>query len=313
MYIEKATTDKQNLEVGETTPGLTLRGLTVHLRLVDYATISYLAVIAGLLVFFHPGVPQWPYLVLGHIVGIGLLLAYIDFAEKRSSKVVTFFRDVYPFFLYTFFFIEVSKIVNILFPFWLEPYLISFDQFLFGNHPTVWLQRIFSPGLSELMAFSYWSYYILLPMTGLILYSRKDRSLYFSFVFNLSLTLYICYFSYLFLTARGPHETLEFLHIEREMAGFFDHMVKTIQNNASVSGAAFPSSHVAAVWVALFFLFRFKKWLGLIVTPLVLALSFSVVYMQYHYAVDSIAGILLVCGTYPLGTFLERQFHRVPA
>jgi membrane-associated phospholipid phosphatase len=85
-------------------------------------------------------------------------------------------------------------------------------------------------------------------------------------------------------------------------------MVKTIQSNASISGAAFPSSHVAAVWIAWIYLLRFRKWLGLVTLPLVLSLSFSVVYMQYHYAVDSIAGILLVCLSYPIGRALERKY-----
>ncbi|MFQ5485820.1 MAG: phosphatase PAP2 family protein [Desulfobacterales bacterium] len=207
-------------------------------------------------------------------------------------------------------FLEVSLIINVLFPFWLEPYLISFDNLLFGHHPTVWVQDLFNRSLTEYMAFSYWSYYILLPLTGFVLFVQKDKSLFRSFVFNLSLTLYICYFSYLFLTARGPHETLAHLHLEREVAGFFDNWVKTIQENAAISGAAFPSSHVTAVWISWIYLFRFRKWLGFVVLPLVLSLSFSVVYMQYHYAIDPIAGIVLICLSYPLGRKLEKNQKR---
>lgn len=310
MYIEKTTTSRQKQQIEASSEKNALSRLRSRLRLVDYATCLYIGVVGVLLIFFHRGIEGWPYRILVHAAILGLLPFYIDFAESRASKILRFLRDAYPFFLYTFMFVEVSHIINILFPFWLEPYLIKFDLFLFGNHPTVWLQRLYQPWLTELMAFSYWSYYIMLPLAGVILYLKKDKSLFFSFVFNLSLTLYICYFSYLFLTARGPHETLTSLYVDREIAGLFDRLVQMIQGSASISGAAFPSSHVAAVWVVLIYMFKFRKWLGWILLPLILSLSFSVVYMGYHYAVDSMAGILIVGLAYPLGTFLEKKFQR---
>ncbi|MFQ5675182.1 MAG: phosphatase PAP2 family protein [bacterium] len=160
------------------------------------------------------------------------------------------------------------------------------------------------------MAFTYWSYYILFLIAGFTFYLRKDKTFYHSFVFALSLTLYICYFSYLFLGARGPHETLAFLHIEREHGYIFDRMVRAIQETAAISGAAFPSSHVAAMWILLIFAFKSKRLFGWIILPVILSLSFSVVYLQYHYAVDSIAGILLVGVTYPLARFIEKKFTK---
>ncbi len=282
--------------------------LKANLRLMDYATFIYLGVVGGLLLFFHRGVAYWPLLILAH-VAVALFLVYvIRLAETSPSKVVIFFRDAYPFFLFTFMFKEVSLIVNIFFPFWLEQPLIEWDLFLFGNHPTVWLQKFSSPWFSELMAFSYWSYYVFIPFVGIMLYLQKDRRLYHSYVFNLAFTMYTCYFLFLFLGARGPHETLAHLHIQRDLGWIFDRMVHGIQNTARISGAAFPSSHVAAMWISWFFVFKFRKSLGWAFAPLILSLSFSVVYMQYHYAVDAIAGVALACLTYQLGRKIEEQF-----
>lgn len=280
------------------------------LRLIDYATCIYLGTLGLVLIFSHRGVSHWPLLSLGHFISISLLLYFIKYAEKNPLKILKFFRDCYPFFLYPFFFKEVNIIINIFFPFWLEPWLIKWDYFLFDSHPTVWIQKFYQPWLTEIMAFSYWSYYVLIPFGGFVLYLRKNKTLFHSFVFSLSLSLYICYFSFLFLTARGPHETLVYLHSERALVGFFDIFVKIIQDNASISGAAFPSSHVAAVWVVIIYLFKHKKIMGWLLLPLIISLSFSVVYMQYHYAVDSIAGIFLVCLTYPLGRYLENIFKK---
>jgi membrane-associated phospholipid phosphatase len=181
---------------------------------------------------------------------------------------------------------------------------------LFGVHSTVWVQGFFRPWLSELMAFSYWSYYILMPLGLVLLIRERDKKLFYSYIFNLSFTLYFCYLSYIFLTARGPHETIAALHIARETAGFFDGMVRSIQEQAGVSGAAFPSSHVSATIIILIYIFRYRQWAGWLALPLVLGLILSTFYLQYHYAVDAIAGALLVFITYPAGRALEEYLRR---
>jgi len=307
MFVERST-ESESAKLTEKNKGVATPRLLSQLRLVDIAIIIHLSAVAILLIFFHQGVENWPFFILGNFAFIVGLIYYIQLADRKSSKILTFFRDCYPFFIFTFVFKEIALVINILFPFWLESHLISWDLIVFGIHPTVWVQQFYRPWLTELMAFSYWSYYILFPVSGFTLYFQKDKSLYFSFVFRLSVTLLTCYFLYLFLGARGPHETLASLHLERDYVFIFDKFVKSIQDAASISGAAFPSSHVAAVWVVLIYLFRFKKWLGLTLLPLILVLTVSVVYLQYHYAVDPIAGILVVCITYPLAGILEKKF-----
>lgn len=305
MIVEKSDKAPKTERVGASRRAFQFRD---HLRLVDYATFIYLGLVGGLLLFFHRGVEYWPQLVFTQ-VAVGLLaLGLIRVAETGSSKVLLFLRDSYPFFLYTFLFKEVSIIVNMFFPFWLEQSLIEWDLFLFGNHPTVWLQKFATPWFSELMAFSYWSYYVFIPFVGIILYVRKDRGLFHSYAFCLSLTMYACYFLFLFLAARGPHETMAHLHTERELAWIFDRMVHSIQSAAKISGAAFPSSHVAAMWISWFFAFKSRKSLGWVLAPLVISLTFSVVYMRYHYAVDAIAGVIMALITYPIAMKIEQKF-----
>ncbi len=60
-------------------------------------------------------------------------------------------------------------------------------------------------------------------------------------------------------------------------------------------GAAFPSSHVAAAVVAALCALRYWRPLGLLLTPLTVGLVLSVVYGQFHYAVDAVAGLIVAC------------------
>jgi len=276
-------------------------------RPTDSLTFLYLAGMAVLLTFFHHGVAQWPLFVLAHVAVMVVIALVIQWAHRSQSKILHFIRDVYPLILFTFMFVEISKVINIFFPFWLEQHLIQWDLWLFGTHPTVWVESFYYPWLIEFMAFSYWSYYLFIPTTAILLYLRKDRSLFYSYIFKLSFTMYFCYFSYLFLTARGPQDTLGHLHMVRDTVGFFDAFVRTVQANADIHGAAFPSSHVAAVWIVLIYLFKYKRWVGYLSLPLVLSLTVSVVFLQYHYGIDPIAGALLVFVVYPLAAYVEKK------
>ena len=284
-------------------------GLFSFLTLIDLATIIYIAIVTVLILAFHQRVAQWHYFILGNLTVVALLLYTLYRTRATQSKVVQFLKEIYPLFLFTFMFKEIALVINLLFPFWLEKHLIHWDLVLFGDYPIRYLRRFASPGVTEFMAFSYWSYYLIMPLGVLILCLRRNKAFLRSFVFNLSLTMYTCYLSYLFLTARGPRETLPFLLDETGPFGFFYTMVLRIQAGAAISGAAFPSSHVSAMWVVLIYMFRSHKGLGLLFMPLIVSLTFSTVYLNYHYAADAIAGALMVSVTYPLGLFIERKFN----
>ena len=58
-------------------------------------------------------------------------------------------------------------------------------------------------------------------------------------------------------------------------------------------GAAFPSSHVAASVVATGMALRFWRALGLVLLPFTAGLILAVVYGQFHYAVDALAGLMV--------------------
>lgn len=268
-------------------------------RLLDISTFIYFCFVTLLVIWFHDRIANWHVYVLTHFVTLAAVVAYIKFAEKSGNTIIRLFRELYPLVLFTFTFKEVSLLLTALAAFWFETHLLAWDHALAGGYPTVLVQQYYRPWLTELMAFSYWAYYLIFPLTAVAILIRKEWGLLRSFSFHLASTMYACYLFYFFLPARGPQQTLAHLHLPREAAGFFDNMVLSIQGAASIAGNAFPSSHVAAVFIMLFFLFRLRRWLGWIVLPVVLALTVSTVYLQYHYVADAITGVLLAFLLYP--------------
>lgn len=267
-----------------------------RLKAFDVIALLYLLIVGILILFFHRGLESWGFYVAGHFMLIALIVAFVNFSESSASKLLTFLRYWYPLVLYTFLFEEITAIVNIIFPFWAEEPLIKLDYALFGVHPTVWFENIASPWLTEYMEFSYFTYFLLIPIAGGVLYVKNKKRELSSLLLNVSMAYYICYISFLFFPARGAWETLAHLHSTPLEGGVFKSLIDAIQNIGSIHGGAFPSSHVAAAFAVLFSTYKYERRAFYFLLPVVLSLAVSIVYTRYHYAVDSIAGFLVAAG-----------------
>ncbi len=253
-----------------------------------------------------------------HFVAIMLVFALVRY-ETRLPVWLGFVRDWYPIALVTFFFSEVGRVVNVFFPFWLEPYLIESDYTLFGQHAYEYLAPRLTPLLTEIFAFAYWAYYPMIPLVAAAFYFTKKGKAEaltpnFTQVMNrLCGILYLCYICILLFPARGPHHALQVVITELTSGGFFFDFILAIQARGSVVGAAFPSAHAAAAWTMLLVLRHdFKKTFWALL-PLVLLLSLSTFVLQYHYWVDAVAGMMLALILEGVMTWRENKAKRSAA
>jgi membrane-associated phospholipid phosphatase len=53
---------------------------------------------------------------------------------------------------------------------------------------------------------------------------------------------------------------------------------------------------------------NWKKTAGLIVAPLAFGVMFSTIYLQYHYVVDMLAGVVLAVAVFYLGRLLADRY-----
>lgn len=272
-----------------------------NLLLFDKLTLGYLVLLPILILLSGKHVRFWTMVAIVHPILIAGVLALVSF-ESSLPKALRWLRDWYPMLLFTFFFGTIGRLVTLYFPFWLEPFLLRSDVWFLGQHPWELFARRLDPVTTEVFSFAYWSYYFLIPLVVWIHYRAARPGLVKRHVVTptfdrvmarVCLVMFACYVCFLLMPARGPHHVLNLDHDLLFAGGWFYDSILFIQGKGSVTGCAFPSSHVAAAWTVLLTLRQSFRRLFWTLLPLVVVLSASTFVIQYHYIIDSVGGILL--------------------
>ena len=266
-----------------------------NLNAVDLIFVAYLLIVVLIMVLVGWENEYFNQVVITHIVITAAIFVLARYGGPGST-IVLFIHAWYPVLLLIYLYSESGLINNLFFPVPLDPILISLDKLIFRCEPAVVLPLKFNyPFLMEYLHFSYFTYYLYLPVIGGMFYF-KDRQVFEEFVFAVSLTLLSCYLLFIFFPTIGPIPLRHGLY-----RGFFVCLMDLIYR-FDIPGGAFPSSHVAVTVVCMVMVLRKRRILGMIFMPLVASLIVSTVYCRYHYAVDAAAGIIyavlmiLLCG-----------------
>ena len=191
--------------------------------------------------------------------------------------------------LYAFMYSAANLSNMMFFTHTFDAFFRDLDRSLFGIEPYLFLaDRLGSPLLHEVVHALYFSYYVLIPGVGLFLYAR-ERALFHRFLFCVCFTFYVSYLLYIALPVHGPQ------HLRGDTFGggiLFVPVMDFIYAHAETAGGAFPSSHVAVAVVCAAFARRGGRMLFAASLVSLAGIVFSTVYCRYHYAVDSIAGLL---------------------
>jgi membrane-associated phospholipid phosphatase len=176
---------------------------------------------------------------------------------------------------------------------------------LFGTHLSVdWIRAMPSPVLSWLLHLSYLGYYLILAAPPLVLWAIGRRDAVRAVVLGVMATFYLHYAVFIFFPVAGPRYFFPLADNTATMV-WPARFAQQLLNGADSWGAAFPSSHVAASVVATGLAWAGWRPLGLVLLPATIGLTLAVVYGQFHYAVDALAG--LVIGLAVVGVALARR------
>lgn len=250
------------------------------------------------------------YLVAPILLALGfaaLSLGRFDFS--KAPPLLRFVRRFYPQAFFGPLFSEsilLSKAVSGGVSY--DALFAGLDEAVFGFQPA----RAFSAALggfpvcNEIMFGAYFSFYLMLVLTPWIPYFKGDEEEAEREVSILSLYMLFVYVFYVFFRIEGPKYWLPDLRAAgyaHFKGGLITSFLTWCFGFADLSGAAFPSSHVAVSLMMTFFVARTKRRLLPLYSGLSLLVALATVYIYAHWAADVAGGVVTALALVPL---LER-------
>jgi membrane-associated phospholipid phosphatase len=257
---------------------------------VDKLVLAYLAFTSVVVLGWWSQVPDAAALCAAHVVGVALVV----FEVKRPNGTSWLFRNWYPLPYVGFCYKEMALLIPAVRRTDSDQWLADLDFRIWHVHPTVWLERIQTPVLTEFLQVVYT---LFLPAVLLVAFWiwRKHRYAEFQYYgFLIALGFLASYVGYLMVPARGPRFLLNHLqHIPLQGLWLFRGMQVTLDRLESAHYDCFPSGHTELTilaWWGSRLVSKKVSWAYLAYTPF---LIFATVYCRYHYTVDVLAGAVL--------------------
>ena len=285
---------------------IALSGFDLFILILMTITLSLLVRSLGSTIrWLHPSMGL-PVAILTSILLIELLKWLYFRIVKASTRARHFLyqipeilRDWTPFILVVFIYENLHDLSGNLTNYNIAEYLHHFDVALFGVEPTLWMQKIAHPWLTDLMAIFY-APYLAYPLILMGIFSLAGRRHDFQNVsMALILTFVIGFICYAAFPCNPPRFHLEGAFTDPvKLSGSFIyfHLQGVLDEHTAVRGAAMPSLHTAISSVALYFAFRYRNYSKLLKTifyvyvPLIIGLWVATVYLRHHWIPDILAG-----------------------
>ncbi len=259
-------------------------------RPADVITIIFLLFLLTLALMFYHDIPKAQFLISLYSI---LIIAQVIIARfKNRGRLMGLLYDLlFPITCILVIFDSLEGLVHYVNPEDIDAILIRLDYLIFNNHPTVLLEKITNPLLTDLLQLAYSTYYFIPISFGVVLLLNDQREKFDRTLFLILFCFYLSYIGYILMPALGPRFTINHLQTA-ELQGFIvaEPIQKFLNRLEGIKRDAFPSGHTAITLLVLYLAYRFERSYFWIFLPIVSALIFSTVYCRYHYVVDIIAG-----------------------
>lgn len=278
---------------------------------VEGLTLIFLTGLVLLVSIFRMQIPLWRSQLLFYALLFGLFFALKLSSDRRGSEGVGgVLNDFSPIVFVITLYESLGNVIQHLQPD-IDPVLVRIDFFLFGVHPTVWLERWITPWLTDLMSLAYLSYYFLPVALILILHLKGRKEEFRQAIFILTFGYYLSFIGYILFPAIGPRFTQADLYAVPLKGSFLTDLVRDTLNAIEHNKRdCMPSGHTQIALMVLFLSLRYEQRLFYLLLPVVCGLIFSTVYLRYHYAVDLIAGAALAIGCMLIAPWLYRRWKK---
>jgi membrane-associated phospholipid phosphatase len=254
-------------------------------------TVAYLVVTAALAAIFHETVAHWPAIVVAHIA-LCAALVRLD-RTQSSSVIVRALHDWHPILLFPLLFKEVELLAAGVGDWQLTEAIPALEATLFNGQPSLYLsERWNSVAVSEYLHFCYLSYVLVIPGVCGYWYATRRLLAFREVVLLLSVTMFGSYLFFILFPVDSPYYRSD--RLGPPFAGhFFFDLVQEMSSRGGARGGAFPSAHVSGAVVIWLMAWRHQRPLAVLLTPIILGVVVATVYGRFHYALDTVAGLLL--------------------
>lgn len=273
------------------TAEITLMKYFKRFNAIDLLLLSYVIVTFCFIFVFYQRILDANLHLLFRVAFMVLIFSLPLFDKFLKIPIAQFFRIAYPLIFISFFYSETDAFNNVFFQN-LDYHFARFDSILFGFQPSLAFYNSFPyKWFSELMNFSYFSYYFLIAIFSIYIFIN-DKSSFVKIIFYITCSFLIYYITFIIIPVSGPQYFFEPPHNQIPDSGIFRWLVKWVEMIGERPTAAFPSSHVGIVLILIIIALPkyLKTWYWLV--PFFILLSLSTVYVKAHYAIDVIGGII---------------------
>jgi len=270
------------------------RGEPVRSGFADALVIGALLLFSLVAAVCHQRVPTWHRVVLGNLaVALGYGATVTLARTLRAPAARAGLRAAAVCGALAYLFSAVDPLQLVMHGRWLDGTVLALERAVFGVQPTVWLQRLTRPWLTEWMMLAYVGYIALYPLVcGAIWRSRGEVALE-RCLLVLAVVNVVCDVGFIVFPVAGPMAYLGDSYTVPLRGWLFTWLGELIRVKLHYVGGSLPSPHCAAATVLWAMAWRYQRRLAVALAPVVLTLYVSTFYCRYHYVSDAAAGILV--------------------
>jgi len=257
---------------------------------VDKVILVYFTVSGLMVAGWWSRIPDAGILFAWHVAAIALLLIEV----KRPNPTTWFFRNWYPLPYVASCYREMALLIPPIRHADSDRWLADLDFRIWHANPTIWLEHIYSPWLTEYLQIVYTLFIPAVLFVAFLLWWRRDYRTFQYYAFLIALGFLTSYVGYILVPARGPRFLLRHLeHIPLQGKWLFWSMQHALDRLESAAYDCFPSGHTELTILAWWGSGKLSKRLFRVYFAYTPSIIFATVYLRYHYTVDVMAGAVL--------------------
>lgn len=299
---------------------------------VEKLTFIYILITSLIILSLRPNMQIAYKLLSVRILVVFVIFGLTYFNSIKNWWVIRFSRFAFVGALLIYWYPETFDINRMIPNF--DYLLASLEQNIFGFQPALVFSQMYPQSwFCELLNMGYFAYYPLIIGTSVYLYFKDRR--YFEYFFFIVLFSFFCYYTiYILFPTAGPQFYFQAIGLDQAQAGIFPHvgyyfdkhqelltpasnsgffsqMVQNTQQVGERPTAAFPSSHVGISTLIFILILKNRRYIFFsMLFPVYLALVAATVYIQAHYVIDVLAGLVTSVVFYFLGSIVYKEFTR---